>query len=126
MRASCRRTLHQGRCPGEEVVLEDRPRARARRHRPRRRLRGHRALQAPPRPQHPRRRKEPVGTSMQPTHLLCSSPLPRYPLLLWLPNRHLVMRREKGESFASKLGERSEFVQVDTRDARMLEEALQG
>jgi len=34
--------------------------------------------------------------------------------------------REKGESFASKLGERSEFVQVDTRDARMLEEALQG
>ena len=67
-----------------------------------------------------------LGTSMQPTHLLCSSPLPRYPLLLWLPNRHLVMRREKGESFASKLGERSEFVQVDTRDARMLEEALQG
>jgi len=34
--------------------------------------------------------------------------------------------REKGESVASKLGERSEFVQVDTRDARMLEEALQG
>ncbi|PAN41184.1 hypothetical protein PAHAL_8G024600 [Panicum hallii] len=34
--------------------------------------------------------------------------------------------REKGESFASKLGERSEFVQVDTRNARMLEEALQG
>jgi len=34
--------------------------------------------------------------------------------------------REKGESFASKLGERSEFVQVDTRDVRMLEEALQG
>ena len=67
-----------------------------------------------------------LGTSMQPTHLLCSSPLPRYPLLLWLPNRHLVMRREKGESFASKLGERSEFVQVDTRNARVLEEALQG
>jgi len=34
--------------------------------------------------------------------------------------------REKGESFASKLGERSEFVQVDTRNARVLEEALQG
>ncbi|KAG2622920.1 uncharacterized protein LOC120696663 [Panicum virgatum] len=34
--------------------------------------------------------------------------------------------REKGESFASKLGERSEFVQVDTRDVIMLEEALQG
>ncbi|XP_062202958.1 uncharacterized protein LOC133905241 [Phragmites australis] len=33
--------------------------------------------------------------------------------------------REKGESFASKLGEQSEFVQVDTRKASMLEEALQ-
>ncbi|WVZ54574.1 hypothetical protein U9M48_005351 [Paspalum notatum var. saurae] len=34
--------------------------------------------------------------------------------------------REKGESFAAKLGERSEFVQVDTRSASMLEKALQG
>ncbi|KAK3136081.1 hypothetical protein QOZ80_5BG0427750 [Eleusine coracana subsp. coracana] len=34
--------------------------------------------------------------------------------------------REKGESFAAKLGEQSEFVQVDTRNASMLEEALQG
>ncbi|KAL6906055.1 hypothetical protein ACP4OV_003656 [Aristida adscensionis] len=34
--------------------------------------------------------------------------------------------REKGESFVAKLGERSEFVQVDTRDASMLEKALQG
>ncbi|CAO2204929.1 unnamed protein product [Urochloa humidicola] len=34
--------------------------------------------------------------------------------------------REKGESFAAKLGERSEFVQVDTRNVRMLEKALQG
>ncbi|KAL6870647.1 hypothetical protein ACP4OV_014495 [Aristida adscensionis] len=34
--------------------------------------------------------------------------------------------REKGESFAARLGERSEFVQVDTRDATMLEKALQG
>ncbi|KAJ1274117.1 hypothetical protein BS78_05G038200 [Paspalum vaginatum] len=34
--------------------------------------------------------------------------------------------REKGESFAAKLGEQSEFVQVDTRSASMLEKALQG
>ncbi|KAG8089109.1 hypothetical protein GUJ93_ZPchr0011g28151 [Zizania palustris] len=34
--------------------------------------------------------------------------------------------REKGESLASKLGEKSEFVQVDIRNANMLEEALQG
>ncbi|KAG0528651.1 hypothetical protein BDA96_05G029900 [Sorghum bicolor] len=34
--------------------------------------------------------------------------------------------REKGESVAAKLGSQSEFVQVDTRDAGMLEEALQG
>ncbi|TVU50799.1 hypothetical protein EJB05_02189, partial [Eragrostis curvula] len=33
--------------------------------------------------------------------------------------------REKGESLAAKLGERSEFVQVDTRDASVLEKALQ-
>nr|CBX24415.1 hypothetical_protein [Oryza glaberrima] len=33
--------------------------------------------------------------------------------------------REKGESLASKLGEESEFVQVDIRDRNMLEEALQ-
>ncbi|KAL6642218.1 hypothetical protein ACP70R_020399 [Stipagrostis hirtigluma subsp. patula] len=33
--------------------------------------------------------------------------------------------REKGESFAAKLGEQSEFVQVDTRNASMLEKALQ-
>ncbi|CAN6362200.1 unnamed protein product [Urochloa humidicola] len=34
--------------------------------------------------------------------------------------------REKGESFAAKHGERSEFVQVDTRNASVLEKALQG
>nr|CAB3463012.1 unnamed protein product [Digitaria exilis] len=34
--------------------------------------------------------------------------------------------REKGESLAAKLGEQSEFVQVDTRNANMLEKALQG
>ncbi|KAG8050705.1 hypothetical protein GUJ93_ZPchr0009g1372 [Zizania palustris] len=34
--------------------------------------------------------------------------------------------REKGESLASKLGEQSEFVQVDIRNASILEEALQG
>ncbi|CAL4911696.1 unnamed protein product [Urochloa decumbens] len=34
--------------------------------------------------------------------------------------------REKGESFAAKLGEQSEFVQVDTSNASMLEKALQG
>lgn len=34
--------------------------------------------------------------------------------------------REKGESIAAKLGGQSEFVQVDTRNAGMLEEALQG
>ncbi|TVU03761.1 hypothetical protein EJB05_50699, partial [Eragrostis curvula] len=34
--------------------------------------------------------------------------------------------REKGESFAAKLGEQSEFVEVDTRNASMLENALQG
>ncbi|CAO2153360.1 unnamed protein product [Urochloa humidicola] len=34
--------------------------------------------------------------------------------------------REKGESFAAKLGERSEFVQVDTSNASTLEKALQG
>ncbi|GJN07047.1 hypothetical protein PR202_ga24837 [Eleusine coracana subsp. coracana] len=34
--------------------------------------------------------------------------------------------REKGESFAAKLGEQSEFVQVDTQNASMLEKALQG
>ncbi|KAK3139282.1 hypothetical protein QOZ80_5AG0380680 [Eleusine coracana subsp. coracana] len=34
--------------------------------------------------------------------------------------------RDKGESFAAKLGEQSEFVQVDTRNASMLQEALQG
>ncbi|CAN6362201.1 unnamed protein product [Urochloa humidicola] len=34
--------------------------------------------------------------------------------------------REKGESFAAKLGEQSEFVQVDIRNASMLEKALQG
>uniref|UniRef100_A0A0E0RDH9 Saccharopine dehydrogenase NADP binding domain-containing protein n=1 Tax=Oryza rufipogon TaxID=4529 RepID=A0A0E0RDH9_ORYRU len=33
--------------------------------------------------------------------------------------------REKGESLASKLGEESEFVQVDIRDRNMLEEVLQ-
>uniref|UniRef100_I1QXI3 Saccharopine dehydrogenase NADP binding domain-containing protein n=1 Tax=Oryza glaberrima TaxID=4538 RepID=I1QXI3_ORYGL len=33
--------------------------------------------------------------------------------------------REKGESLASKLGEESEFVQVDIRDRNMLEEMLQ-
>ncbi|GJN28364.1 hypothetical protein PR202_gb16475 [Eleusine coracana subsp. coracana] len=34
--------------------------------------------------------------------------------------------REKGEPFAAKLGEQSEFVQVDTQNASMLENALQG
>ncbi|CAO2153358.1 unnamed protein product [Urochloa humidicola] len=34
--------------------------------------------------------------------------------------------REKGESFAAKLGEKSEFVQVDIRNASMLEKVLQG
>ncbi|CAN6330469.1 unnamed protein product [Urochloa humidicola] len=34
--------------------------------------------------------------------------------------------REKGESFAAKLGDRSEFVQVDTSHASTLEKALQG
>ncbi|CAO2145523.1 unnamed protein product [Urochloa humidicola] len=34
--------------------------------------------------------------------------------------------REKGESFAAKLGERSEFVQVDTSNASTLEKALHG
>ncbi|CAN6339558.1 unnamed protein product [Urochloa humidicola] len=34
--------------------------------------------------------------------------------------------REKGESFAAKLGDRSEFVQVDTSNASTLEKALQG
>ncbi|CAL4896978.1 unnamed protein product [Urochloa decumbens] len=34
--------------------------------------------------------------------------------------------REKGKSFAAKLGEQSEFVQVDTSNASMLEKALQG
>uniref|UniRef100_K3YCC3 Saccharopine dehydrogenase NADP binding domain-containing protein n=1 Tax=Setaria italica TaxID=4555 RepID=K3YCC3_SETIT len=34
--------------------------------------------------------------------------------------------REKGESFAAKLGEKSEFVQVEIRNASMLEKALQG
>ncbi|XP_066340858.1 uncharacterized protein [Miscanthus floridulus] len=34
--------------------------------------------------------------------------------------------REKGESVAAKLGGQSEFVHVDTRDAGMLEQALQG
>ncbi|PAN15943.1 hypothetical protein PAHAL_3G021600 [Panicum hallii] len=34
--------------------------------------------------------------------------------------------REKGESFAAKLGEQTEFVQVDTRNATMLEKAVQG
>uniref|UniRef100_K3ZN20 Saccharopine dehydrogenase NADP binding domain-containing protein n=1 Tax=Setaria italica TaxID=4555 RepID=K3ZN20_SETIT len=34
--------------------------------------------------------------------------------------------REKGESFAAKLGEKSEFVQVDIRNASLLEKALQG
>ncbi|XP_008669894.1 cytochrome c-type biogenesis ccda-like chloroplastic protein 2 isoform X4 [Zea mays] len=34
--------------------------------------------------------------------------------------------REKGESIAAKLGGQPEFVQVDTRNAGMLEEALQG
>ncbi|KAF8706500.1 hypothetical protein HU200_030776 [Digitaria exilis] len=34
--------------------------------------------------------------------------------------------REKGESLATKLGAQSEFVQVDTRNASMLEKALQG
>ncbi|RLN30426.1 uncharacterized protein C2845_PM05G06070 [Panicum miliaceum] len=34
--------------------------------------------------------------------------------------------REKGKSLASKLGKRSEFVQVDIHDASMLEEALCG
>jgi saccharopine dehydrogenase-like NADP-dependent oxidoreductase len=33
--------------------------------------------------------------------------------------------REKGESLASKLGDESEFVQVDIRDRNMLEEVLQ-
>uniref|UniRef100_A0A0E0MCA0 Saccharopine dehydrogenase NADP binding domain-containing protein n=1 Tax=Oryza punctata TaxID=4537 RepID=A0A0E0MCA0_ORYPU len=33
--------------------------------------------------------------------------------------------REKGESLASKLGEQSEFLQIDIRDGNMLEEALQ-
>lgn len=36
------------------------------------------------------------------------------------------LAREKGESLASKLGEESEFVQVDIRDRNMLEEVLQG
>lgn len=35
------------------------------------------------------------------------------------------MVREKGESLASKLGDESEFVQVDIRDRNMLEEVLQ-
>ncbi|TKV99181.1 hypothetical protein SEVIR_8G026501v4 [Setaria viridis] len=34
--------------------------------------------------------------------------------------------REKGESFAAKLGEQSEFVQVDTGNTNMLEDVLQG
>ncbi|CAN6374007.1 unnamed protein product [Urochloa humidicola] len=34
--------------------------------------------------------------------------------------------REKGESFAAKLGEQSEFVQVDTSNASTLEKALHG
>ncbi|KAL6870648.1 hypothetical protein ACP4OV_014496 [Aristida adscensionis] len=37
----------------------------------------------------------------------------------------LPCHREKGESFAAKLGEQSEFVQVDIRDAGRLEKALQ-
>jgi hypothetical protein len=36
------------------------------------------------------------------------------------------LAREKGESFAAKLGEQTEFVQVDTRNATMLEKAVQG
>ena len=60
------------------------------------------------------------------SHPLLRSIASFYPLLFRLRNRCLLMGREKGESFASKLGERSEFVQVDTRDVRMLEEALQG
>ncbi|KAF8656720.1 hypothetical protein HU200_060511 [Digitaria exilis] len=36
------------------------------------------------------------------------------------------LRPDKGESLAAKLGEQSEFVQVDTRNATMLEKALQG
>jgi hypothetical protein len=34
--------------------------------------------------------------------------------------------REKGESLASKLGDQSEFVEIDTSNAAMLKEALQG
>jgi hypothetical protein len=34
--------------------------------------------------------------------------------------------REKGEFFAARLGDKSEFVQVDTRDVSLLEKALQG
>uniref|UniRef100_J3L8M9 Uncharacterized protein n=1 Tax=Oryza brachyantha TaxID=4533 RepID=J3L8M9_ORYBR len=34
--------------------------------------------------------------------------------------------REKGQSLASKLGDQSEFVQVDIRNTSMLEEALNG
>ncbi|KAL5204136.1 hypothetical protein ABZP36_009007 [Zizania latifolia] len=46
-----------------------------------------------------------------------------------LPDLNILIagrNREKGESLASKLGEQSEFVQVDIRNANMLEEALQG
>uniref|UniRef100_A0A0D9XWR3 Uncharacterized protein n=1 Tax=Leersia perrieri TaxID=77586 RepID=A0A0D9XWR3_9ORYZ len=53
-----RRSIH-----GRAEVLR-RARARARRHRPRRRVHRHRALQAPPRPQHPHRRKEPGERSI--------------------------------------------------------------
>uniref|UniRef100_A0A0D9XNX8 Uncharacterized protein n=1 Tax=Leersia perrieri TaxID=77586 RepID=A0A0D9XNX8_9ORYZ len=56
---SCRRFIH-GRA---EDVLQ-RAGARARRHRPRRRVHRHRTLQAPPRPQHPHRRKEPGERSI--------------------------------------------------------------
>jgi hypothetical protein len=37
---------------------------------------------------------------------------------------YVIYSREKGRSLASKLGKRSEFVQVDIHDASMLEEAL--
>lgn len=36
------------------------------------------------------------------------------------------MRREKGEAMVAKLGENSEFAQVDINDAKMLETSLRG
>jgi hypothetical protein len=107
--------------PAEEQALEDRPRARARRHWPCRRIHGHRTLQTLPQARHPRRWQEPVG------------PAGEYPFFFRLNRCYLLtgagrfcFDREKGESIAAKLGGQPEFVQVDTRNAGMLEEALQG